>query len=178
MKIGLVRHFKVMDDSKNLWMTSSEFNNWVEYYDQCDLKAAEGVEEHDWEACYSSDQLRALKTAKQLFDGKIQITELLREIGIHAYMQKPIKLHRSMWLIFSRLGWLFNHRSQEAKRHTLLRAQRIINEIEQSQHSSILVVSHGAFMTVLRDELKRRGYKGPAFLKPVNGKVYLFESAH
>lgn len=61
MKIGLVRHFKVEDSTKNLWMTSSEFNGWVEYYDQCDIKSDVFTEEIDWELCYSSDQSRAVK---------------------------------------------------------------------------------------------------------------------
>jgi len=67
---------------------------------------------------------------------------------------------------------LLNHPTQEEKKMTLLRAKEIIDEIESTPYSNVLVTSHGAFMTVLRRELRRRGYKGKYFF---NGKLYLFE---
>lgn len=176
MKIGLVRHFRVADMTKTLWMTSSEFNSWVEYYDQCDIEINNIIEKMNWDLCYSSDQPRSFKTAEQFFNDKIVKTTLLREINIKAFIITKLKLHRSFWLVLGRICWLLNHASQESKQDTLLRAKRIIDEIESNDSRNILVVTHGAFMTVVRNELKRRGYKGTSFLKPQNGKVYLFET--
>ncbi|SMF78897.1 Fructose-2,6-bisphosphatase [Paenibacillus uliginis N3/975] len=175
MKIGLVRHFRVVDITKNLWMTSSEFNSWVEYYEQCDIERVEFTKKIDWELCYSSDQSRAVKTAELIFKDKINTTNLLREINIKAVTKTKFKLHRSFWLAFGRVGWLLNHSTQESKQDTLLRAKRVVDEIELNHNRTILVVTHGAFMTVLRNELKRRGYIGDQFFKPLNGKVYLYE---
>ncbi|MCR8656690.1 histidine phosphatase family protein [Paenibacillus endoradicis] len=175
MKVGLVRHFSVVDITKALWMTSSEFNSWVEYYDQCDIKSDEFIEKIYWDLCYSSDQPRSVKTAELIFKDKIITTNLLREIHIKAILQTKFKLHRSFWLILGRVGWLLNHSTQESKQDTILRAKRVIDEIELNDNSNILVVTHGAFMTVLSKELKRRGYIGDNFLRPLNGKVYLFE---
>lgn len=70
---------------------------------------------------------------------------------------------------------MLNHKTQERKQDTLLRAKKIIEEIEFQHNRTVLVVTHGAFMTVLRNELKRRGYIGEQFTNPLNGKVYLYE---
>lgn len=175
MRIGLVRHFRVVDDTKELWMTSDEFNSWVKYYDQCDIAISENVERTDWDYCYSSNQQRALKTAGHLFHGEVNPTALLREVDIKAITSTKLKLPRSVWLALGRLGWLLNHPSQEEKKHTLVRVRKIIDEIESSPYNNVLVASHGAVMVVLRSELKRRGYRGSYYFKPKNGKLYLFE---
>lgn len=38
MKIGLVRHFKVMHKHDRKWMTSDQFNAWVEAYNNADIE--------------------------------------------------------------------------------------------------------------------------------------------
>jgi len=43
MTIGLVRHFKVVDDTKGLWMTSQQFDRWVEHYEQCDIAIHDNI---------------------------------------------------------------------------------------------------------------------------------------
>lgn len=175
MRIGLVRHFKVVDDTKGLWMTSQQFDRWVEHYEQCDIAIHDNIERAKWDCCYSSDQQRAVKTAVHFYDGEIVKTALLREVNIRSITTTRLKLHRSVWLVVGRIGWLLNHSTQEEKKMTLLRAKEIIDEIESTPYSNVLVTSHGAFMTVLRRELRRRGYKGKYFFKPKNGKLYLFE---
>ncbi|CAM3279275.1 MULTISPECIES: histidine phosphatase family protein [Paenibacillus] len=175
MKIGIVRHFKVVDDSRGRWMTSTDFNHWVEHYNQCSIQVPESSVGLKWDICYSSDQSRAVKSAEHLFIGSIIRTDLLREIEIQACINTNVRLHRSFWLILGRIGWLLNHASQENKRDTLHRAKRIMDEIESNESRNILVVTHGAFMTILKKELKRRGYKGEPFMKPENGRVYIYE---
>ncbi|MCI3922157.1 histidine phosphatase family protein [Paenibacillus sp. TRM 82003] len=176
MRIGLVRHYRVMDDTTKLWMTSSEFARWVAHYNECEVECLEpAVDDAEWEACYASDLPRAVKTAEKLYArGNLSITKLLREIETGPLFPSRWKLHRSLWLILGRLGWLVNHASQEPKAGTYARARAILDQLESNGHGNILVVTHGAFMTVLRRELRRRGFEGDKFLKPRNGKVYLF----
>jgi len=176
MKVGLVRHFRVMDSSKTNWMNSSDFDNWVQYYNRCDVVYQEHPEKQlAWNVCYSSDLSRAVKTAESLYGGEIIKTDLLREIDVGAIVHTNLKFHRSIWLAAGRMGWLFNHPTQESRRDTLSRAKKIIDLIEAGHYGNILLVSHGAFMTVLRNELIARGYQGDRLIKPVNGKVYFFE---
>lgn len=174
MKIGLVRHSKVIDTTTKRWMTSADFDRWVKHYDTSEVYGTDTIPNGDWDCCYSSDQQRAVTTAGILYQGEINQTELLREISICSVASSNWRLHHIIWLALARLGWLVNHSSQEAKASTLMRAKKIIDQIELQSGDSTLVVSHGAFMGVLRKELRRRGYRGAYFFVPVNGKIYLF----
>lgn len=73
-----------------------------------------------------------------------------------------------MWLLMGRLAWYFSHSSQvERRSETLDRAKQILDWIEERyRNRNVLVVSHGAFMKVLTQELSRRGYRGKGFVKP------------
>nr|WP_251376991.1 histidine phosphatase family protein [Paenibacillus sp. YPG26] len=119
---------------------------------------------------------RAIHTAGTIHQGDIIITEELREIDIRPFFNRNLKLHLNMWLILGRVGWILRHRSQEDKILTMDRAKKIITMIEDrhEKNEKVLIVTHGAFMTVLRRELINRGYKGGSFTKPVNGKIYKF----
>jgi len=176
MKIGVVRHYKVADNTTNYWMSSKEFSQWVDHYNQASIEGNTTVAASNWDCCYSSDMDRAVKTAEQLFNGEAVITSLLREIDINPLFQTNVKLHRSMWLLLGRLGWMFNHFSQENRRATTIRANAVIDVIEQSNaNQNVLIVTHGAFMIVLRKVLVQRGYRGDSFYKPKNGKIYIYE---
>jgi len=45
---------------------------------------------------------------------------------------------------------------------------------EEDEASRALVVTHGAFMTVVQRELRRRGDVGKRFVMPRYGRVYMF----
>jgi broad specificity phosphatase PhoE len=174
--IGLVRHFKVIQSRpKKKWMTSIEFDAWVEEYDNCDVNLAPSlIDSSEWDMCMSSDLSRAVVTSKQLYNDDIIYTEQLREIKIKSFFNTNIKLHYSLWLIIGRITW-FIHKSQpEGKQETIERVRDILDQIEQLNVSNLLVVSHGALMWYIRKELRRRRYKGPIFIKPKNGKLYTF----
>ncbi|GAB6988766.1 histidine phosphatase family protein [Paenibacillus pini] len=178
MIIGLVRHFKVTYKPISTWMNSEEFNQWIEEYNKSGVSPPEstghGVE---WNMCLSSDLSRATVTAEMLHKGQIIKTDQLREIAMRSVTSTQIKLHYYMWLFIIRIAWLVSHKSQdETKAETILRAKQVVDQIEENDKgSNILVVSHGAFMRVLYQELIRRGYKGRGFAKPKNGKLYTFE---
>ncbi len=177
MRIGLMRHYKVRINNAKKWMNADDFANWVKQYDQSDIYMAAPVRATvDWDACYSSDMSRAIKTAESMHSGEVIKTSRLREIGIYPLFESNVKLPLPIWLIFGRLGWLVNHRTQENKHSTSMRAKTILNEVEENNegHHNVLIVSHGAFMTVLQRELFERGYTGDRFLKPRNGKLYTY----
>jgi len=175
MKIGLVRHFKVTFKPERSWMTSEQFDQWVEDYNNSDIEPMALIGDNlNWDLCLSSDLLRASRTAELIFPGAIIKGPQLREIRIRSAFTSHIKLHYMIWLILGRIAWHFSHRSQgESRIGSLARAKQVIDRIEASGQSHILVVTHGMFMKSLRKELIRRGYTGKTFLKPKNGKLYV-----
>jgi broad specificity phosphatase PhoE len=178
MIIGLVRHFKVTFKPDQKWMTSDQFNQWVEQYDKSDIRSTgnfgNGLK---WDVCHCSDLSRAIGTAEIIYKGHITRTDQLREIGVQSVNHSRIRLHYYIWLFLGRVAWYLSHKSQkETRNETLLRAREVINKLEENyKESSVLVVSHGVFMRLLIQELKRRGYKGKGFIKPENGKVYKYQ---
>jgi len=159
-------------------MTSVQFNQWVEQYNKSDI-CTTGYCRNDlkWDVCLCSDLSRAFETAKIIYKGNITRTDQLREIGVQSVNHSKIRLHYNIWLFLGRVAWYISHKSQkETRNETLLRARGIVNRIEENyRESSVLVVRHGAFMKILIQELKRRGYEGKGFINPANGRVYNFQ---
>jgi len=178
MRIGLVRHFKVVDSTRRYWMTARKFGEWVTHYDRADVDLAAPADSPvEWDRCYSSDMIRAVRTAERLYSKPISQTELLREIGIGpVFGGTRLKLHLNLWLMLGRIGWLLNHPSQERRGDTLARARQIIDKVERENggKSNVLLVTHGAFMPLLRRELIGRGYRGDWFARPENGRIYTY----
>lgn len=176
MKIGLVRHFKVMDQSERKWMLGQQFNKWVEHYNEADIQlAAYNGQEHVWDLCWSSDLSRAAHTAQWIYSGDITYTDQLREVDVAAVPLKGIKLHYILWLLLGRMAWHFNHHSQpEGRTSTLQRVKELLDLLESEDAAiNVLIVSHGLFMQVLVKELRRRGYKGPGMINPRHGELYI-----
>lgn len=177
MNLGLVRHFKVDYQPDNRWMTSEQFNQWVERYDYSDICVSAFLDcDLKWDICLSSDLHRAVKTAEFIYEGPVIKTAQLREIGMSWPSQSSFKLHYYAWQILARLAWYFSYPSQEeSRRGTGLRARQFIDHIEENyRESNVLIVSHGAFMRCLTQELLRRGYQGKRPYTPENGKLYTY----
>src|SRR5690606_15048389 len=175
--IGLVRHFKVLQSRpKKKWMTSAEFDAWVEEYDHCDVvRSPISLNSSEWDICMSSDLSRAVVTSKQLYDKEIIFTEHLREIKIKSVFDTHLRLHYYIWLLLGRIIWPLSNKAQpEGKQEIMKRVRGIIDQLEQSENSRLLIISHGALMLYMRYELRKRRYTGPLFLKPENGKLYTF----
>lgn len=179
MKIGLVRHFKVIHKLDREWMTSDQFNAWVEAYNNAEIEQPDlDYDYSEWTVCISSDLPRAIQTAETIYPGPIIATNRLREIEVQSiHPLGNLKLHYHMWLLMGRLAWYLSHRSQAERRsETRKRAGQIIDWIEEHYRDrNALVVSHGAFMKVLTQELHSRSYRGKGFVKPRNGAMYIFE---
>lgn len=179
MKIGLVRHFKVAFKTEHAWLTPDRFEAWINQYNTADVIPNEmDWDGTEWEICFSSDLIRAERTADLIFAGTAIRLPALREIWLEPMFRSRIKLHYNLWLLLSRVGWFFSHRSQaESRKHTEARAADVVSFLESLPQSNILVVTHGAFMNALGRELKRRGYEARTKMKmkPDNGVLYSFE---
>jgi len=177
MIIGIIRHFKVKHETKQKWMNSNQFIKWMETYNNSGIIPPKNVKKLDnWDICYSSDLKRSEQTAKLLYNGIIIITNDLREIGLKNFMDTRVKLHYKIWLIIGRIKWYFSKNSKEETRYeTRSRAKKFIDIIEKSNYSNILIVSHGAFMKYLSNELKQRKYNGKMGFIPKNGKLIIYK---
>jgi len=178
MKIGLVRHFKVISPKGGNKINSAEFNNRMHGYDIYPVKPNDiTLDSKEWDICYSSTLSRAKITAETIYIGKIIYTPLIVEVPLSAVINTNIKLHYRVWQIFGRIAWLFSLKTQpEVRPQTLLRISQFLKQIEKSQYQNILIVSHGFFMKILVRELKERGFKGEFNFSPQNGKLYTFEN--
>ncbi len=179
MKIGLVRHFKVIKGlPAKQWFAPAELTQWFTEYDESDVEYKEvdlgGV---IWKRCYSSDIPRAVKTAEKICgSGQIVVTKDLREIH-HPKFEKisTMRMPFLVWVLLVRLTWYMNHSAYVEKRHD---AQKRINSFLNRMElhgEDVLLVCHAGLMMEMRKELTSRGYRGPRFTTPENGKLYLFE---
>jgi broad specificity phosphatase PhoE len=176
MKIGLIRHFKVKNKPPRKWMTPVELDQWFSEYDTSDIEIGLTESLSEWDICFSSDLLRAEKTAQSIFKGEIVTAEDLREIAAYSLFHKKIRLPYILWMFTVRMAWFINHKSQlENKIDANKRAEAIIDEILSKQSGNILIVSHGVFILLLKRALMKRGFIGPGMMSPKNGKMYVFK---
>ncbi|MBU5592223.1 histidine phosphatase family protein [Clostridium sp. MSJ-4] len=178
MKIGLVRHFKVNIQHKR-YMNSAEYDEFAERYNVSDVFPKDvDLKNIKWDKCYCSDLSRAMFTAKSIYKGEIKVTDKLREIQVVSRFNTKVPIHYYLWDIIGRLSWLVNHPSQpEGSRQTKDRIEKVLDDIikESKDEDNILIVSHAALMYCVKNELKRRGFKGEKFFRAENGVLYLFE---
>lgn len=176
MNIGLVRHFRV-DCNTKTFMTSSDFNEWVEQYDNSDtIENKIELGDIKWDKCFSSDLSRAVKTAKSIFSGEIIKTDLLREVLIAPIFKTNMKLPYIFWCVAGRVAWYFNQKCQiETKEVTKKRIKEFLYNIEDESNANILIVCHGFFINVLQKELKKQGFSGKTIKRPQNGTLYLYK---
>ncbi|OGR39729.1 MAG: hypothetical protein A2051_05140 [Desulfovibrionales bacterium GWA2_65_9] len=179
MKIGLARHYdvNVRRPGTGCLLTPRQFIEFVQAYDGATcIKPQSRLDTGQFSACLSSDLPRALHTAEHMHSGRITVTPELRELAIHPFTQRHVRLPLFLWLIFGRLAWLLSHKSQvESKRLLSQRVGRVVDAIVNSGNADILIVTHGITMYFLRKELRRRGFKGPGWRIASKGVVLLYE---
>ncbi|MCJ8174437.1 histidine phosphatase family protein [Clostridium botulinum] len=176
MYIGLIRHFKV-DCNHDSHMTSDEFIKSEIQYNNSDIIINDvDLGEIEWHICFSSDLPRSIKTAQTLFQGKITLSPLLREVPVSPIFSTNLKLPYKFWMISSRYAWLFKHKSQnENKKATERRAQDFLNNLDFESDKNILICSHGFFMDTLHRQLKAIGFSSNDIKKFKNGTLYLYK---
>ncbi|WP_078555604.1 histidine phosphatase family protein [Bacillus alkalicellulosilyticus] len=175
MNIGLVRHFKVKRGYPNRFISGKELMTWIDEYDLSEVEVNEvDIGESEWHYCYSSDLSRAQTTAQTIYDGEIIYLEELREVPLFPFFQNNIRLPLFIHLLFIRIAWLMNHKSQnETKKDLTDRINKVLDQAMQTE-SNVLIIGHGIVMMFMRKELLKRGFKGPKFKRPLNGLLYLY----
>lgn len=176
MKLGLVRHFKVITNG-NFFLSSKEFAEAMLYYDVAPVKPNNLIiNSADWDICYCSPLPRALTTAKTIYKNEIIKNELLVEVPISPFTKMNIKLPGAIWHIGARIAWAKSHKSQTEDIHdTRERINKFYNIIKNSGHKRILIVAHGYFLHMFYKEMQKRGFKGDIEVNIQNGKLYCIE---
>lgn len=177
MKIGLLRHFKVINQASKV-CNSEEYNQACLQYDSSEI-----VEEipdlpiGDYAICFSSNKKRAVNTARIVFHKEIIITSELIEVPVRALFKTRLRIPFVLWNIINRIGWLLNCKKlPETRRQTRERASHFLSKLCQSNHQNVLIVTHGFFMLTLREELLKMGFKGERIVRARNGQLYEFEN--
>ncbi|MDP3966029.1 MAG: phosphoglycerate mutase [archaeon] len=175
IKIGLMRHFKVISPKRKLFLNSKEFNNQIKIYDSKDIQKIEFPKKvKGWEKCISSDYKRAIQTAKLVYGEEFKKSKVIREVPITPAFNTSLKLPFLFWALAGRFAWLINHKSQpEGAKKTIEKIKKFVSLLPKN--GSILIVSHGFILQLIRHELIKTGFKGDWFLGAKNGKIYSYK---
>ena len=163
-----------MNDKQKDLMDADDFLAWVEQYDNMELEYREVDLPATIDKVFVSRQQIAVKSAAYL-TLESEVSDLLVEVDAQTFMSGKIKLPKNLWLFIDRLRWYLNLRSVENRSHTIKRARDFIEKIKEID--DVFVVSHGLFMYVLIDELKKEGYEGSVDKKIKNATVYTLEKS-
>ena len=177
MKLGLVRHFKVITN-ENTFLSSEEFEQAMSNYDVAPVqKNGLKINHEDWDICYCSTLPRAITTAETIYNDEIIKSNLLVEVPIKPFTKWNIKLPISIWHIASRIAWYKNHKSQpEGKKETQERIHKFYEMISNSGYNKILIVAHGYFLHMFYKEMEKKGFSGDVNLGFKNGHLYAIEN--
>ncbi len=173
-EVILLRHFRVKDGCEKKLFSSSEIDAWVALYDRYDL------DYHDIllpkvERVYTSALSRAKRSAEYL--GLVYREDaLFNEVEAKAFVETRWKFPKFLWLFFGRILWTLNLvKRSESKADTLARVKEAVETIMIDSSERIMIVSHGFFMILLVQELRKNGFEGEMDSHPKNGKLYTFQ---
>lgn len=177
MTIGLIRHFKVDLPFNKPSYFPDEFNLQMENYDTAPVipnkVIMNGIK---WDSCYCSDLPRAQTTAKAVWKENIITTSLLREVPVSAFTKLNVKLPGFFWHIGARIAWRRNGKSQpETFKETIKRIEDIYDILLASGKGNVLLVTHGFFIRVFQEQMKKKGFSGDIDFRPQNGKLYILK---
>ncbi|WP_442600027.1 histidine phosphatase family protein [Neobacillus sp. D3-1R] len=176
MKIGLIRHFRVLHPyPQKTFVDTQELLQWFEDYDKAEIETSEvDLEGINWKHCYSSDLYRCLQTAKHFYPGIVMKRKELREIPMTPF-KMSLSLPFLLWAMLVRLSWSTNQK----KKKEIIKIRQGINKLLDDildKKEDTLIVSHGALMIFIEKELKMRGFHGPKLRNPLNGKLYIYQN--
>jgi broad specificity phosphatase PhoE len=176
MRVGLLRHFPVLEPLPTGWKTAAELDAWLVRYDAARaIVGAFDLGGIDWQACLSSDAERARVTAAAVFGPAVTHTALLREASFAPFATGVLRLPVRAWRWVLRLSWMTGHRSQRARRDEFRgRVAAMADQLCEGQRDT-LVVSHAGMMAYLGRELRRRGFAGPKLRDARHATVYVYE---
>ncbi|MEO5572279.1 MAG: histidine phosphatase family protein [Bacteroidia bacterium] len=173
MKIGLIRHSRVIND-KILLSTGKIFEQSRIRYDSAPIELVLlKIKSEDYPVCYASSKTRARQTAKMIYEGNIIICDDLIEVPNSTFFLLRVPLPSFLRALIGRIAWFFNyHKMPETRKQSTARAQRFINMLLSETKENALIVTHGFFMQCLQRDLKKRGFKGDISYFPKNAKLY------
>ena len=175
MTIGLVRHLPVKKQFLKGWVTQAEMLQWFSEYNTAPLIQKPLNIQGDWDRCFSSQLSRAVDTAKSIFNGRIEQTELLNEPFPSPLFRRHVRLPFLIWAMAIRYSINSNHASQaHSKSRMEMRLQQFLDTLLVEEGNS-LVVSHAFIMEVLSRQLIKAGFRGKKLVRPKNGVLYVFE---
>jgi broad specificity phosphatase PhoE len=176
MRIGLIRHFPVVEALPSGWRTAAELEAWRQRYDASPVVIGKAdLGSLEWSCCVSSDLHRAVQTAKAVHRGEIEQTPLLREPDFAEFRTGGLRLPVWIWHSILALSWMTGHASQRACRDTFRRRVVAAADFLEAKPGHTLVVSHAGVMRYLSSEFRRRGFLGPQLQVADHARLYLYE---
>lgn len=179
MKIYIIRHAKVnMKWPKQC--NSNEFDTACMIYNRSDIKKINNANINiSNDNIYVSGMKRSIRTAQILFPtSKYHIVSSISEVPLKSFTDTNSSFPLWLWNIIGRVQWFFNSSRQDEKRKdTILRAKKIIIQLENRDEDCVLV-THGFYMKTLLQVLKNKGYNvhGNKLFKFSNLQIVLAEN--
>ncbi|MFD2924413.1 histidine phosphatase family protein [Halobacillus naozhouensis] len=170
MEISLVRHGK-SKHTENISITFTEYNQWVEKYDDSGVVEEEfypsiSIEKmRKADVVVTSDLLRSIESAKLLQPGIQAISDpLFSEVALPTLPANfpGLKLPPGIWTALLRCLWFGGYSKQcEPLRFVKLKAGRAAHKLIQysEDNKSVVLVGHGLFNLFIARELRRNGWK-------------------
>ena len=121
---------------------------------------------------------RTLATARAIFTGPIEETELLREADFAEFKTGKLRLPMGLWRWVLRITWMTGHSSQRTCRDSFRRRVLCVADELQRREGDILVVSHAGMLAYLAAELRKRGFDGPKLRVPQHSRLYVYHRHH
>lgn len=170
-KIYLIRHAEVKIENIG-WCNSQMASNYKKLYNNTSIQKFNSeivlgkIENHKTiDTIFCSSQLRAIETAKMLFDKqvKITVTDNLREFDYSVLKWSIIKLPIKIWLTFSLIAWVVGN-DKEVDFSYKQKKQNLKNYSEEiiayaERHGISVVIAHGMLNRELTKILKNKGWK-------------------
>jgi len=177
MKLGLVRHYKVVQTLDKTLLSPEKFDEAIKEYDSCPVTPSNLIiDSADWDICYCSSLPRAVTTANNIYNKEIIRTDLIVEVPISSFTKRNVKLPVLAWHIGAKIAWYKSHSSQIEDIHaTKKRIEDFYSIISNSGYQNILIVAHGYFLKEFHRIMQRKKFKGNVDWNMRNGKLYIIE---
>lgn len=168
-RILLVRHGPPERPERAQFISGRDISRSVAEYDEARIASGSTPPAELLQAARSasyvtaSDLPRAMDSAALLANGRtIHLDPDLREAPVPD-LDVPVRLPGQFWVVIARFAWLARiGRCSETAAASRARARLVAERLLRlaSRHDEILVVSHGWFIRMLAEELRRRGCQG------------------
>jgi len=156
-------------------LSKSEVINWFNEYDNninIEYKKVD-LFQINWERCYSSPMIRALKMASHIYPGKILEIKELKELEILGRLPNRLKLPFIIQGIIIRINFFTSNNDTRKFKDGII---GFVDKLIRQDKSDTLIVSHWFVMQVIEKELIKRGFTGNNFKPNEYGRVSVFEN--